>query len=159
MKSKKTDKSNDKQPTKTNKECKHKQQRRRGNSNDKRSKMNDQYVMKDHLKNEFSKKLETSKEPPTILIELSLRQWHRLKPNSIHLSDVSIVNSDKKNVLHNKVYYNSIEYGSNIQLQENNFKSRNFKMKDTKSFVTSTILNYPTIKDKMMIFTTDIDCL
>ena len=152
MKSKKTDNSN-------NKEVKHKQQRKRGNSNNKRPKMKDQYVMKHNLKNEFSKKLETSKEPPTILIELSLRQWQRLKPNSVHLSDVSIVNSDKKNVLHNKVYYNSIEYGSNIQLQENNFKSRNFKMKDTNSFVTSTILNYPTIKDKMMIFTTDIDCL
>ena len=159
MKSKHGSKLEDKIPIKNDKDTKHKSPRKRGNYNRKAKKQNKTYPMKEMLKNELSTKLESSKEAPTILIELSARQWQRLQPNSVHLSDVEIISSESKSVLHKKIHYNTIEYGENIKLQQDNFKPRSFKMKDTKTVLTSTVLNYPTIKDKVMIFTTDTECI
>ena len=78
MKSKHTSNLLDKKPNKNEKDTKHKIQRKRGNSNKKAKKQNKTYTMKDVLKNDLSTKLESSKEAPTIMIELSARQWQRL---------------------------------------------------------------------------------
>ena len=114
-------------------------------------------MMKEELEDTLSENLTHSKQAPAILMELSKRQWHRMKKNAIHLSKASIITSSDKNVLHNQVYYESIEYGSNIKLQKNNFEDRSFKMKDVNSSLQASVMNYPTIKDRMIFMTTDLD--
>ena len=157
MNSNKKSTNNKDKPTKKHSVNKHCHERKRGNWNDKSEMMIERATMKDSLNSELSAKLETTKKSPTILIELSKREWNRLQHNAIHLSNVSIIKPDKKSVLHKKIHYDTIEYGKNIKLQQNNFKPRTFKMKDTNSSLSSTVLNYPTIKNKMMIITTDLD--
>ena len=136
---------------------KHKIDKSRGNLADKSPMMIERAMMKEELGSILSEQLAHSKQAPTILIELSKRQWHRMKNNSIHLSKASIIKSNDKNVLHNQIYYESIEYGSNIKLQKNNFDVRTFKMKGCNSSLQASVMNYPTIKDRMIFITTDFD--
>ena len=96
MNSKKQSTNNKDKPTKKQSVNKHCYERKRGNWNDKSEMMIERSTMKDSLKSELSAKLETTKESPTILIELSKREWNRLRPNAIHLSNVSIIKPDKK---------------------------------------------------------------
>ena len=57
---------------------------------------------------------------PTILFELSSREWSRLKDNSIIVSGSGIVNSSStSSTRHNNVFYSSIVFGSNIQSDSN----------------------------------------
>ena len=75
MKSKHPSNLQDKKPFRNEKDTKHRIQRKRGNYNRKAKKQNKTYPMKEMLKNDLSTKLESSKEAPTIMIELSARQW------------------------------------------------------------------------------------
>ena len=107
MNSKKKSTNNKDKPTKKHSVNKHCHERKRGNWNDKSEMMIERATMKDSLNSELSAKLETTKESPTILIELSKREWNRLQHNAIHLSNVSIIKPDKKSVLHKKIHYDS----------------------------------------------------
>ena len=146
-----------KMPSKIPRKTKHKIDKFRGNLADKSPMMIERAMMKEELGSILSEQLGHSKQAPTILMELSKRQWHRMKKNAIHLSKASIIKSNDKNVLHNQIYYDSIEYGSNIKLQKNNFDVRTFKMKGCNSFLQASVMNYPTIKDRMIFITTDFD--
>ena len=146
-----------KKPSKVSRKNKHKIIKSRGNLTNKSPMMIDRTTMKKELEDTLSSNLTHSKQAPAILMELSKRQWNRMKKNAIHLSKASIIPSSDKNVLHNQVNYENIEYGTNIKLQNNNFENRTFKMKDINSSFQASVLNYPTIKDRMMFITTDLD--
>ena len=75
---------------------KHKLECNRGNYDDKSVLTMERIVMKDDLVSLLSDNLVHSKKSPIILIELSNRQWTRLKANSIHLSGASLIMSNEK---------------------------------------------------------------
>ena len=58
------------------------------------------------------------KETPTILFQLSQREWKRWQPNSIHLSSPVVVKSSISQK-YNKLHYTDIDYGSNLINESN----------------------------------------
>ena len=155
----KSHKNNSPENKKKDNTSKHTLERNRGNYDNKSVLTMERIAMKDDLVSTLSDNLVHSKKSPTILIELSKRQWTRLKSNSIHLSGATLITSKEKSVLHNQVHYDKIEYGDNIKKQDNNFKNRSFKMKDSSTHLNTAVLNFPTIKDRMICITTDIDSI
>ena len=58
------------------------------------------------------------KETPTILFQLSQREWKRWQPNSIHLSGPIVIKSSTSQK-YTKLHYTDISYGSHITNESN----------------------------------------
>lgn len=72
--------------------------------------------LKQSTKNMIYKQYDNKhRSTPTILIELTTREWNRLKPNSIFLSESEVKHDVAKGHRYDKIYYTSVTYGSNMK--------------------------------------------
>ena len=130
----------------------HTQRRRQKNRQQNKSTLQvEQHLIVNQLVGEYSN---VKKVTPTVLIELSVKEWNRLHEYSIHVSDIELLKSDSgKN--HNQVYYNSIVYGSQIKPH-----CQYSIVKIPKQYggnIDCTIINHTRIKTRKVLITTDKD--
>ena len=115
-------------------------------------------LLQKNVNNELETLLHADKgESPLVLVKLSNNEWNKMKPNSIHLQNVSIVKPDKKSVLHQKVYYSNYNLGTNITKNQKNITPTLMNMKDEGTSLNASIINVLRIKNSMVAIVTDTD--
>ena len=96
-------------------------------------------------------------ETPTILFQLSKREWKRYQKNSIHVTNLINV-CESNNTKNRLIYYNEVEIGSNIK------STNNCKIKTTELFTDHTKTTQMTVEDiqisrlprRILLITTNI---
>ena len=152
------DKSSTSNKNNTNKVPKKIMNYKRGNFPGKSNKQKKTKLLQKNVNNELETLLHADKgESPLVLVELSNNEWNKMKPNSIHLQNASIVKPDKKSVLHQKVYYSNYNLGTNITKNQQNITPTLINMKDEGTSLNASIINVLRIKNSMVAIVTDTD--
>ena len=94
-------------------------------------------------------------ESPLILLELGKKEWKRLQPNSIYVSDARIYLPEKAHCTKKKIYYNTIEYGKNLTCTKNNITSKELIMKDESNSIVCDVVNIQDVKKSVLAIVTD----
>ena len=108
------------------------------------------HLMNKKLLNEYNNVI---KQTPTVLIELTSIQWKRIKDNSIHVSDAFLSETDVKNKREQRIFYNSIYYGKNLQKQKSDISFNLGKINGGE--MKCIMLNHSRIKKRTIFITTD----
>ena len=130
--------------------------RKRGNVNNKFECRKKIIQQREDIIDEFHLQLQADNgESPLILIELDKREWKRLQPNSIYISNSNAQLPDKTHVSKKKIFYNTIEYGKNLMSNKNNITSKKLVMKDESACIDAEIVNIQAVKKSIVAIVTD----
>ena len=130
--------------------------RKRGNVAKKFERRKKVIQQREEIIDEFHLQLQADNgESPLILIELDKKEWKRLQPNSIYISNSNSHLPDKTHVSKKKIFYNSIEYGKNLNCNKNNITSKKLVMKDESACIDADIVNIQDVKKSIVAIVTD----
>ena len=96
-------------------------------------------------------------ESPLILLELGGKEWKRLEPNAIFVSNAYRHLPEKKYVNKTTMFSKNMVFGQHIAATKNNVTQKTLVMKDDSSSFKASIINIQDIKKGTIAFVTTRD--
>ena len=97
-------------------------------------------------------------DTPTVLIELSQREYKRIKDNCVYVSEPNMIHKQGTTKRHDTINYMNSTLGTNITKNKQTLTQATFDMKD-EGKIDVQLFNLPSIKDRMISFVTNKKCI